>query len=643
MKSFWLPALVIAAAVTYPVAAMADQSSEPGSPAAGRISAGGQHSCALPSAGAWCWGFNADRQLGYRTTDTIGDDETPGSAGPIDFGAGLTAQAISAGLGHTCALLGDATLRCWGLGGNGRLGYASTNSSPAGQTPGEAAAVDVGGPVRQISAGEYHTCAILVDGTVRCWGYGGGGILGYAGLFGYSRPDPNGLEDPVDIGDTEVPASAGAVDLGTGRTATAISAGGTQTCAILDDGNVRCWGDGAQGATGSGSTARIGDDELPGSVPPVYLGAGRTATAIEAGNSHTCALLDDQSVRCWGQGLYGQLGTGTTDSVGDDEKPGDRPTAVLGGPVKAISAGGAHTCALMVGGAVRCWGRNQFGQLGIASTDSLGDDELPTSVPPVDLGPGRTAVAVAAGETHTCALLDDGSVRCWGWGNAGRLGYCNQSTVGDNELPSAAGPVDLGTSGAGCPVQPPPVLGGGGTAPAPDQPVAQPGATAPTAPTASVQVDARVAEATRRRNLRTCLRRAARRPKRSRSAARRTCLRRYGRTPGRVTRARARATGRTRVVLTFRAPGSDGRRAPAARNYLVRQSLRPMRTPREFARGQALCRGSCHFSSAAVGATMTLTITNLRPRTTYYYSVAARDNVSNRRGPRSATVRVRTR
>jgi hypothetical protein len=68
-----------------------------------------------------------------------------------------------------------------------------------------------------------------------------------------------------------------------------------------------------------------------------------------------------------------------------------------------------------------------------------------------------------------------------------------------------------------------------------------------------------------------------------------------------------------------------------------------MRTPREFARGQALCRGSCHFSSAAVGATMTLTITNLRPRTTYYYSVAARDNVSHRLGPRSATVRVRTR
>ncbi|HEV2784976.1 MAG TPA: fibronectin type III domain-containing protein, partial [Solirubrobacteraceae bacterium] len=95
--------------------------------------------------------------------------------------------------------------------------------------------------------------------------------------------------------------------------------------------------------------------------------------------------------------------------------------------------------------------------------------------------------------------------------------------------------------------------------------------------------------------------------------------------------------------LTFDAPGSDGRNAPAARAYLIRQSLRPMRSARQFARAPSLCAGSCRFAQPDVGGRMTLTITGLRPRTTYYYAVAARDNVSNVPGPRSATVRVRTR
>jgi hypothetical protein len=110
-----------------------------------------------------------------------------------------------------------------------------------------------------------------------------------------------------------------------------------------------------------------------------------------------------------------------------------------------------------------------------------------------------------------------------------------------------------------------------------------------------------------------------------------------------VARLSARAVSRTRVVLTFAAPGSDGQHAPAARAYLVRQSLRPIRGPRAFARAHALCAGSCRFSVTVVGTKLTLTVKDLRPRTTYYYAVAARDNVSNRLGQRSPASRTRTR
>jgi hypothetical protein len=92
---------------------------------------------------------------------------------------------------------------------------------------------------------------------------------------------------------------------------------------------------------------------------------------------------------------------------------------------------------------VRCWGFGFYGQLGYGNTDSIGDTETPGSVGPVFLGAGRRAVAISAGESHTCALLDTGVVRCWGLGGEGELGYANTSTIGDGETPGSVGPVDL--------------------------------------------------------------------------------------------------------------------------------------------------------------------------------------------------------
>ncbi len=121
------------------------------------------------------------------------------------------------------------------------------------------------------------------------------------------------------------------------------------------------------------------------------------------------------------------------------------------------------------------------------------------------------------------------------------------------------------------------------------------------------------------------------------------CRKLWARIPGRVTEVRRRVRSTSEIALTFAASGTHGARPPAARRYLVKQSLRPIRGRRDFRRADALCRGSCRFEVTQVGARLSLRVSDLRPRTAYYYAIAAYDNVSGRVGPRSATVRARTR
>ena len=630
--------LLAAVASVLPAAAVAEQASEPAGRAAGGLDAGELHSCAVLAAGSVrCWGYGGGGQLGYGSLDTIGDDETPGSVGPVNLGAGHTARAIATGDVHTCALLDDGSVRCWGFGGQGRLGYGNTKDV---SDPGSVGPVDLGSghTAKAITAGAGHTCVIVDDGSVVCWGFGGSGRLGYA--------------DQSNVGDRQTPASAGSVDLG-GRRAVAISAGQDHTCAILDNGNVRCWGRAEEGALGNGSTDAIGDNETPGSVPAVSLGAGHTAVAISAGGRHTCVVLDDQTVRCWGDGSRGELGAGTnTNNVGDT--PATTPDKLApvdlgaGRTAKAISAGAFDSCAVLDDGTVRCWGFGGAGRLGYANADNVGDDETPGSVGPVDLGPGRSALAISAGRDHTCARLDDQAVRCWGSGANGRLGYCNESNVGDTQAPGSVGPVSLtpGDGGATCASAPSPPPGGGpGAAPGARGGVAPGGGAhraAPRRPPAHA-VDARHLEALRAGGLRRCLAKAARGPRRHRSRTGKDCLKRYGRIPGRVTGVDARARSSTAVVLSFAAAGSDGNHPPPAQGYLTKQSPRPIRSARDFASAQTLCHATCRFAVSVIRARITLTITHLHPHSTYYYAIAARDNVSGRPGPRTPTAQVRTR
>ncbi|HWF50501.1 MAG TPA: hypothetical protein VG294_07665 [Solirubrobacteraceae bacterium] len=626
--------IVVLAASALAAPAGADQASEPTAPAAGRIATGVYHTCAILSGGeVECWGFGGYGALGYGNTQSIGVTQTPAAAGPVDLGPGRTALAISAGNYHTCALLDDGSARCWGLGGNGRLGYGSTQNVGDTQAPGSVGPVDFGSgqTALAVSAGGAHTCAVLHDGSVRCWGFGVDGQLGdnSQANVGDGVVPPAGSASPPDAS----VASVGPVDFGVTTPAVAVSAGDSHTCALFADGTVRCWGLGSGGQLGYGTLSNVGDGTPGASAPPdptpAMVGAvalGQKAVAIASGGAHTCALLADGTVRCWGQNTNGQLGYGNTANT---DAPSSQPVA-LGESAVAITAGKLDSCALLVDGSVRCWGYGSAGQLGYGNTNQIGDNETPASAGPVDLGPGRTALAISAGANHTCALLDNNNVICWGAGLTGDLGYCNDLDVGATQTPGSVGTVNLlaGDGGVLCPPAP--------ITPAPPAPPAAP--VAPGSPALGL-----AAQAARERALRACVAAAARaRTPRRRRQARRACLRRYGRRPGRVTSLTARAVSATEVMLSFSAPGTDGTNPPGAKAYLVAESRRQIRTTAAFLHALALCDRACQFDVSSVGTTIMLLVTHLRPRTTYHYGVAAYDNVSHELGPRSASVSVKT-
>jgi len=194
----------------------------------------------------------------------------------------------------------------------------------------------------------------------------------------------------------------------------------------------------------------MGDNssEMAG-LPSIDLGTGRTATAIDAGYNHTCALLDNASVKCWGHNQFGKLGIGNTTNMGDDSGEMDLLTSIdlgTGRTATAISASLSHTCALLDNASVKCWGANGSGELGIGNTNNMGDGsgEMGDNLPVVDLGTGRTATAIAAGYYHSCALLDNASVKCWGKNDYGQLGIDNTTTMGDGSGEMAVLPsIDL--------------------------------------------------------------------------------------------------------------------------------------------------------------------------------------------------------
>ncbi len=422
-------------ATVTPRPAGADGNEAPGAPAVFRqLSAGGSHTCAIVFDGSVrCWGLNDKGQLGLGDTANRGDaaGEMGDNLPAVDLGTGRTATAISAGTNHTCALLDNGSLKCWGENQTGELGLGdiARRGDGAGEMGDNLPAVDLGTgrTAVAVSAGQQYTCAVLDNATVKCWG---SNFLGKLGL----GDTANRGDGPGEMGDN-LPA----VDLGTGRTAVAVVAGGFHACALLDNASVKCWGSGGAGALGNESNTNRGDGpgEMGDNLLAVNLGTGRTATAITAGSDHTCALLDNATVKCWGQSNLGQLGLGVNTARGlQPGSMGDNLAAVAlgtGRTAVAVRSKFNHTCALLDNGSVKCWGWNVTGQLGLGDTGDRGEapGEMGDSLPAVSLGAGRTVVAVTTGIYHTCARLDDGTLKCWGINDKGQLGLGDTQTRGD--------------------------------------------------------------------------------------------------------------------------------------------------------------------------------------------------------------------
>ncbi|MCB9748785.1 MAG: hypothetical protein H6713_02135 [Myxococcales bacterium] len=393
------------------------------------ISAGDFHTCALlNNQTARCWGANWYGQLGYGHTDQVGgEDGIPITvAGDVPMPAGVGVDMVAAGGRHTCVVTTNDEARCWGHNYDGQLGLGHTKNVGDELTPDEFPPINLAGAAMVIAAGERHSCATVIGGRVRCWGRNGAGQLG--------------LAHTETIGDNESPSQAGGVVLERGWIVE-LAAGREHTCARSFGGAAYCWGASDRGQLGQATTQSIGDDEYPAIAGPVSVSAEGLITQLAAGGDHTCALLDDGSVRCWGDNTYGQLGYGHTDVIGDDEPPKYVSAVNVGGAVKQLAAGTYHTCALLTSGAVRCWGNGDYGQLGYGNTKEIGDNEQPASVGAVQLG--GAASQITAGFLHTCALLTTGAVRCWGWNVYGQLGYDFPGRLGDNELPTAVAPVPV--------------------------------------------------------------------------------------------------------------------------------------------------------------------------------------------------------
>ncbi len=235
----------------------------------------------------------------------------------------------------------------------------------------------------------------------------------------------------IEDGQVVCEVAGGPIDLGANTTALQISTGQHHTCALLANGNVRCWGDSLGNDRGQLGTTNVQSEDGVIFIGNVQLG-GRAAS-ISAGTDTTCAVMETGAVRCWGVNTVGQLGYGHTNNIGDDAADFPLSDVSLGG-LRAIQVdtGNNHTCAILEGGALRCWGRGFAGALGYGNeTDQL-------TPPSTNVPVGVNVVQVATGSAHTCALTNAGFLRCWGLNTAGQLGYGHTQSVGDNETPAQA-------------------------------------------------------------------------------------------------------------------------------------------------------------------------------------------------------------
>jgi alpha-tubulin suppressor-like RCC1 family protein len=353
------------------------------------MSLGETHTCAITKASEtitsklWCWGDYSNGKLGV-------DPSVIGSGNlPIEV-TGLLGSplAVAAGKEHTCAIIQnevDSSVMCWGYNQEGQLGIGNTTSM---SLPTE---VPESSGAKEISAGESFTSIVITNGEIKSWGANTEGQLGNGFFFRRQLPiHLNSLLEPIED----------------------VVSGENHTCALTQTGNVYCWGSNLYGQLGNGTTDYSKD-------PVKVLNLDSKVNSIAAGPFHTCVLLASGEAKCWGYNMSGILGTGDlyTTNLSTPEFVIDADTSLPLANIEKITTGGWHNCALMMGGSIKCWGSDLFGQLGMEPPTESYMVAYPVDVPFLGI-----FTDVSAGLDHTCAVANNGSAYCWGVNYNGELG-----------------------------------------------------------------------------------------------------------------------------------------------------------------------------------------------------------------------------
>lgn len=341
------------------------------------IDAGDYHTCALTTVGGVkCWGSDSHGQLGDG-----GTNESQNT--PVDV-VGLTSgvASVTAGGNHTCAVTTSGAVKCWGSDEYGQLGNGGTNVNAS--TPVEVTDLDSG--ISSVTAGYSHSCAKTTTGGVKCWGRDNAGQLG----------------DSVSFSDKSTPVDVFGLNSGI----VSLTTGGSHNCVLNQFGGIKCWGADAYGQLGNDT------NYTNRGTPTDVSGLSSGIAGVYAGGGHTCALTTEGGVKCWGHDTFGQVGDGIQNS--------NKMTPVnvwnLGSGVKSLGLGLSHSCAIMTSGGVKCWGRDNQGQLGDGGTNT--DKTTPVDVSGLSAG----VASVTAGAYHSCAVTTTGGLKCWGLNGNGQLG-----------------------------------------------------------------------------------------------------------------------------------------------------------------------------------------------------------------------------
>lgn len=309
-------------------------------------------------------------------------------------------QQVTPGSSHTCARLTSGAVYCWGNGGSGQMGNGSFTSSTS------PVKIPLPATASKVASGDSFICAALTDGSVWCWGADYNGELG-DGTFTNSGTNQ---------------AKASPVRVGTALFASPdVLIASTATAHVMVGFQIFSWGEDKWGELGTGNSTTASPF---GSATPVSTSYAGIAVAISAASSgdHACLLTSGAIIRCWGNNDLGQLGDGTfTIGVGTSSSATPNTVTGLTGTPSAVIAGGSHTCAIMTNGDFDCWGDDFFGELGDGVFRNTGSGQAVPSPQRATVVPS-TPVAAALGGNHTCVLLKNGSVWCWGANGNGQLG-----------------------------------------------------------------------------------------------------------------------------------------------------------------------------------------------------------------------------